>query len=161
MKTIASFTVDHKKLKTGLYVSRKDYLNYGGVVTTFDLRLKKPNKEEPLSTASAHTIEHLAATYLRNDELWGERVVYFGPMGCRTGFYLIMDGDLDVQDVLPLVVRTFDFISEYEGVIPGTTEKECGNYLDHDLEEARADATDYYNVLIKGTKTNFNYPGVK
>ncbi len=161
MDKIASFQIDHKKLKPGLYVSRKDVVTEREVVTTFDVRLKRPNVEEPMTTASAHTIEHIAATYLRNDPLWGERIIYFGPMGCRTGFYLLMAGDLEVMDVLPLVERTFEFVADYEGEIPGSQEIECGNYRDHDLEEARVDATDYYNVLVTAKKTNFTYPTKK
>ncbi len=161
MDKIASFQIDHKRLKPGLYVSRKDVVLEKEIVTTFDVRLKRPNIEEPMTTASAHTIEHIAATYLRNDSLWGERIIYFGPMGCRTGFYLLIAGDLEVMDILPLVERTFEYVLDYEGEIPGSKEIECGNYLDHDLDEAKLDATDYYNVLVTAKKTNFNYPPLK
>ncbi len=161
MDKIASFQIDHKKLKPGLYVSRKDVVVEREVVTTFDVRLKRPNVEEPMSTTSAHTIEHIAATYLRNDPLWGERIIYFGPMGCRTGFYLLIAGDLEVMDVLPLIIRTFEYVADYDGEIPGSAEIECGNYRDHSLEAARIDATDYYNVLVTAKKSNFVYPAHK
>ena len=157
METIPSFTVDHTKLKCGLFVSRKDII--GSVtLTTFDLRLKRPYHDPVMDTGSVHALEHICATYLRNDALWGDRVIYFGPMGCRTGFYLIMTGDLSSEDVLPLVERTFDYASEYTGEIPGATPKECGYCVDMDLELAKADAALFYNVLISPKKENLFYP---
>lgn len=141
MEKIASFRIDHEKLMSGLYVSRKD--TCGGVtVTTFDLRLTAPNREPPMSTGVMHTIEHLGATFLRFSEYGGD-IVYFGPMGCRTGFYLLMFGDLTSADVLPLVRRTFGFISSYEGEIPGALPSECGNWSDQDLAGAKAAAAKY------------------
>ena len=157
METIPSFTVDHLKLKAGLFVSRKDILG-SGVLTTFDIRMKRPYHDAVMETGSIHALEHLIATYLRNDPLWGDKVIYFGPMGCRTGFYLIMVGDLSSQDILPLMERTFDFVSDYEGEIPGATPKECGFCVDLDLEMAKADAAMYYNLLIAPKKENLVYP---
>lgn len=157
MQTIASFTVDHLKLKSGLFVSRKDIIG-SIVLTTFDLRLKRPYHDPVMDTASVHTLEHICATYLRNDPLWGDRVIYFGPMGCRTGFYLIMTGDLSSEEILPLIERTFDYASEYTGEIPGATPKECGYCVDMDLELAKVDAAMYYNVLIAAKKENLLYP---
>jgi len=157
METIPSYTVDHLKLKSGLFVARKDRIG-DAVVTTFDLRLKRPYHDPVMDTGSVHALEHICATYLRNDPLWGERVIYFGPMGCRTGFYLIMAGDLTSEDVLPLVERTFDFASDFEGEIPGATPKECGFCVDMDLELAKADAAMYYNILISPKKENLHYP---
>jgi len=156
-KNVASFQIDHTKLKCGLFVSRKDI--YGSnVITTFDVRMKRPYHDEVMTTGSVHALEHLIATYLRSDSLWGDKIIYFGPMGCRTGFYLIMAGDLDSQDILPLIERTFDFVSDYEGEIPAATPKECGFCYDMDLEMAKIDATMYYNVIIAPKKENLVYP---
>ncbi len=141
MEKIASFTIDHDKLLSGLYVSRKDSRD-GVTVTTFDLRLTAPNREPPMSTGIMHTIEHIGATFLRSSESGGD-VVYFGPMGCRTGFYLLMFGDLESADVLPLVRRTFEFISAFDGDIPGARPSECGNWSDQDLAGAKAAAAKY------------------
>ena len=145
MEKIASFRIDHEKLMSGLYVSRKD--TCGGVtVTTFDLRLTAPNREPPMSTGVMHTIEHLGATFLRSSESRGD-VVYFGPMGCRTGFYLLMFGDLQSADVLPLVRGTFEFIAAFDGDIPGASPSECGNWADQDLAGAKAAAAKYLSDL--------------
>lgn len=157
VSNVPSFKFDHTKLKCGLFVSRKDIMG-SGVLTTFDIRMKRPYHDEVMTTGSVHALEHLLATYLRSDPLWGDRVIYVGPMGCRTGFYLIMAGDLVPQDMLPLLERTFDFISEYDGEIPGATPKECGYCMDMDLAEARVDATMYYNVIINPKKENLVYP---
>lgn len=157
MQTIPSFTVDHLKLKSGLFVSGK-YEIGGSVLTTFDLRLKRPYHDPVMETGSIHALEHIIATYLRNDPLWGSRIVYFGPMGCRTGFYLIMTGDLSPEDILPLLERAFDYAAEFTGDIPGATPKECGYCVDMDLELAKADAALYYNILIDPKKENLNYP---
>lgn len=135
MQKIASFTVNHLKLMPGIYVSRKDHVGEG-IVTTFDLRLTAPNREPVMNTAECHTIEHLGATFLRNDPEYADRVIYFGPMGCRTGFYLILSGDYASRDILELVKRTFAFIRDYKGEIPGAAARDCGNYLDQNLSMA-------------------------
>ena len=129
MEKITSFTIDHIKLQPGLYVSRKDWVGQE-CVTTFDLRLTKPNDEPVMNTAEVHTVEHLAATYLRNEPAWKDKVLYFGPMGCRTGFYLLLAGDLTSKEVLPLVRDCFRFIADFQGDVPGASAKDCGNYLD-------------------------------
>lgn len=157
MDTIPSFTVDHLKMKAGVFVSCK-YALSNVILTTFDLRMKRPYHEPVMDTGSVHAIEHLAATYLRNDKMWGHKIIYFGPMGCRTGFYLIMLGDLMPEDILPLLERTFDFVSEYSGDIPGATPRECGFFIDMDLDSAKADAAMYYNLLIDPKKENLRYP---
>ena len=157
METIPSFTIDHTKLKCGLFVSRKDYIGTS-CVTTFDIRMKRQYHDEVMETGSVHALEHLIATYLRNDPLWGNKVLYFGPMGCRTGFYLLMAADLEAEDILPLIERTFDFAAEYEGEIPGATPKECGYCVDMDLAAAKNDAAMYYNVIINPKKENLHYP---
>ncbi len=157
MEVIPSFQVDHLRLKAGLYVSRRDQLGYD-YITTFDIRVKRPYQEEVMTTGSMHALEHICATYIRNDELWKNRIIYFGPMGCRTGFYLIVTGDVTTDMIRPLIERTFDYASEFEGEIPGATPKECGFCVDMDLEEAKRDAALYYNVIIDGKKENFNYP---
>ena len=136
MEKIASFTIDHNRLLPGSYVSRKDHIG-AETVTTFDLRMTAPNREPVMNTAEMHTIEHLAATFLRNDEEWKDRVVYFGPMGCRTGFYLLLAGDLTSEEIVPLIRRTFLFMRDYEGEIPGATPRDCGNYLDQNLGMAK------------------------
>ncbi|MGI6070737.1 MAG: S-ribosylhomocysteine lyase, partial [Blautia sp.] len=132
MEKIASFTIDHIKLQPGLYVSRKDQVG-SSVVTTFDIRMTSPNEEPVMNTAELHAIEHLAATYLRNDKDFGDKIVYFGPMGCRTGNYLLLIGDYESKDIVPLVTATFEFIRDFEGEIPGASPKDCGNYLDMNL----------------------------
>ena len=138
MEKIASFTVDHLTLEPGLYVSRIDRdPATGAVVTTFDIRLVAPNREPVMNTAEVHTIEHLGATYVRNDPAWTSRVVYFGPMGCRTGFYLVVFGEVTSREVLPLVRGLFAFVADFEGDIPGAAPEECGNYLDQNLPAAR------------------------
>lgn len=137
MEKIASFTVDHLTLEPGLYVSRVDRdPATGAVVTTFDIRLVAPNREPVMNTAEVHTIEHLGATYVRNDPAWTSRVVYFGPMGCRTGFYLVVFGEVTSCEVLPLVRGLFAFVADFEGDIPGAAPEECGNYLDQNLPAA-------------------------
>lgn len=135
MEKIASFTVNHLKLMPGIYVSRKDHVG-DEIVTTFDLRLTAPNREPVMNTAECHTIEHLGATFLRNDPEYADRVIYFGPMGCRTGFYLILSGDYESRDILELVKCTFAFIRDYKGEIPGAAARDCGNYLDQNLSMA-------------------------
>ena len=135
MEKITSFTIDHIRLQPGLYVSRKDAVG-SEAVTTFDLRLTSPNEEPVMNTAEVHTIEHLAATFLRNDPAWKDRVLYFGPMGCRTGFYLVVFGELTSEEILPLVRELFEFVAGFEGDIPGAAPEECGNYLDQNLPMA-------------------------
>ena len=147
MEKIASFTIDHNRLLRGIYVSRKD--NVGGdVVTTFDIRMKEPNREPTLHPGALHTIEHLAATYLRNDAEWKDRIVYWGPMGCLTGNYLLMRGDLESRNIVELMQRTFRFVADFEGEIPGAAAKDCGNYLLHDLPMARLEARRYLEEVL-------------
>lgn len=157
MEKIASFTVDHIKLLPGLYVSRKDKVG-AETVTTFDLRLTKPNEEPVMNTAEVHTIEHLGATYLRNEPTWKDKVLYFGPMGCRTGFYLLLAGDYSSRDVLPLVTECFRFIRDYRDAVPGASPKDCGNYLDMNLPMANYWGAKYVGVLENADKTRLNYP---
>ncbi len=157
MKKIPSFTIDHNQLLPGIYVSRKD--NVGNdVVTTFDIRMKAPNREPALHPGALHTIEHLAATYLRNNEEWQDRIVYWGPMGCLTGNYLLMKGDMKSEDIVKLMIDTFEFVANYDGVVPGTEPQDCGNYLLHDLPMARYEAKQYLNVLKNIKPENLNYP---
>ena len=159
MEKITSFTIDHIKLKPGIYVSRKDHFN-DTVLTTFDIRLTSPNDEPVLNTAEVHTIEHLAATYLRNDPIWKDRVVYFGPMGCRTGFYLILEGDLESKDIVSLMKDLFAFMAGFEGEVPGASPKDCGNYLDMNLSMANFLAKRYLdNVLYGIDDSRLVYPG--
>lgn len=157
VEKIASFTVDHIKLLPGLYVSRKDKVG-AETVTTFDLRLTKPNEEPVLNTAEVHTIEHLGATYLRNEPTWKNKVLYFGPMGCRTGFYLLLAGDYSSRDVLPLVTECFRFIRDYRDAVPGASPKDCGNYLDMNLPMANYWGAKYVGVLENADETRLNYP---
>lgn len=158
MKKIASFTVNHLDLLPGIYVSRKDNVN-GNILTTFDIRMTRPNYEPVLNTAEVHTIEHLAATYLRNHEEYGNRIIYFGPMGCRTGFYLIMTGDYDSKDIVELVKELFLFISEYEGEVPGASPRDCGNYLDMNLPMAKYVSKKFYTeTLMNIGDKNLIYP---
>ena len=160
MKTIASFTVDHERLLTGLYVSRVDMVG-DSAVTTFDLRMTRPNHEPVMGTAAVHTIEHLGATFLRNDPQWASRVVYFGPMGCRTGFYMILAGDLKSGDVFGLVKAMLEFIVGFEGDIPGAAAVQCGNYLDMNLPMAKYHAQKYLDeVFAHMDESRMNYPEV-
>ncbi len=157
MNKIASFTIDHIKLQPGLYVSRKDFIG-SETVTTFDLRLTSPNEEPVLNTAELHTIEHLAATYLRNEPNWKDKVIYFGPMGCRTGFYLLLAGDYTSRAVLPLVQACFDFIAAFSGDVPGASAKDCGNYLDMNLPMANYWGRKYAQLLDTIDDTRLVYP---
>ena len=160
MEKIPSFTIDHNRLKAGIYVSRRD--NVGGdVVTTFDIRMKEPNREPTLHPGAIHTIEHLAATYLRNDAEWKDRIIYWGPMGCLTGNYLLMRGELQPEDILQLIIRTFEFVADYEGEIPGAAPQDCGNWLLHDLPMARYESRRYVEVLRNATEENLRYPESK
>ena len=158
MELIASFTIDHMKLLPGVYVSRKDNVN-GNILTTFDIRMTRPNFEPVMNTAEMHTIEHLAATYLRNDENWGEKIVYFGPMGCRTGFYLILAGDYESKDIVKLLSDMFIFIRDFKDEVPGAAPEECGNYLDMNLNMANYLADKYLReVLDNITEERLVYP---
>jgi len=157
MEKIASFQIDHLRLKPGLYVSRKDKFG-GAVLTTFDLRFKEPNKEPVIDVPALHTIEHLGATFLRSHPEWAERVVYFGPMGCRTGCYLILEGDLDSQAALPLVREMIDWMAAFEGAVPGAAPAECGNWQEQNLNIARWEAARYAALLKNPGKENLNYP---
>ncbi len=157
MEKITSFTIDHIRLQPGLYVSRKDKVG-AEMVTTFDLRVISPNDEPVMNTAEVHTIEHLAATYLRNEPTWKDRVLYFGPMGCRTGFYLLLAGDLSSEDVLPLVKNCFSFIRDYRDPVPGTSPMDCGNYLDMNLPMANYWAGRYAALLEKAAYEQLHYP---
>ena len=157
MEKITSFTIDHNLLQPGLYVSRKDRIG-SETVTTFDLRLTSPNEEPVMNTAEIHTIEHLAATYLRNDPQWKDKVLYFGPMGCRTGFYLLLAGDYTSRSVLSLVTDCFRFIRDFAGEVPGASEKDCGNYLDMNLNMANYWGRRYVNLLENVTESRLVYP---
>lgn len=158
MDKISSFTVNHLKLKPGVYVSRKDKVG-DNIVTTFDLRMTRPNKEPVLNTAEVHTIEHLGATFFRNHKTFGSKTVYFGPMGCRTGFYLILSGDYESKDIIDLLTEAFKFMSTYEGEVPGAAAKDCGNYLDMNLPMARYVSKKYLNeVLLKISDETMTYP---
>lgn len=159
MKKIASFTIDHTRLEPGIYVSRRDTTPAGDVITTFDIRMTRPNREPALTPRTLHAMEHLAATYLRNSAEWGDRVVYWGPMGCCTGNYLLLQGDLESEDIVGLVRETMEFIAGYEGEIPGATPRDCGNYSFMDPEGARAAARRYLDeTLARLTPANLNYP---
>lgn len=158
MKKITSFTIDHIKLVPGVYVSRKDPVG-NETITTFDLRMTSPNDEPVMNTAEMHTIEHLAATFLRNHKEFGSRIIYFGPMGCRTGFYLLLAGDYESKDIVELMIELFQFIAEYDDEIPGASAKDCGNYLDMNLPMARYLAKKYLNeVLLSITEEQLYYP---
>ena len=157
MKKIPSFTINHNTLLRGIYVSRKDQVG-GETVTTFDIRMKEPNREPALHPGALHTIEHLAATYLRNHPKWAESIVYWGPMGCLTGNYLLMKGDLQSSDILELMQETFRFVAEFEGEVPGAAPKDCGNWLLHDLPMARFESAKYLEVLMQAGPENLNYP---
>ncbi len=158
MEKIASFTIDHDRLLPGIYVSRKDKVG-SEVITTFDIRLKKPNIEPCMTAAAIHTAEHLLATYIRNDEQWGKKTVYIGPMGCRTGFYAIFAGDLTSRDILPLIKDAFAFMADYEGEIPGSKRAECGNCLDHNLAYCKWEAKKFLDEILSDIKEeNLRYP---
>ncbi len=157
MEKITSFTIDHIRLQPGLYVSRKDKVG-AETVTTFDLRLTSPNEEPVMNTAEVHTIEHLAATYLRNDAAWKDKVLYFGPMGCRTGFYLLLAGNYESRDVLELVKGCFRFVAEFTGEVPGASARDCGNYLDMNLPMANYWGKRYSALLENIDDTRLSYP---
>lgn len=158
MKQIASFTVDHIRLLPGIYVSRKDKVG-NELVTTFDLRMTQPNHEPVMNTAEIHTIEHLAATFLRNHPNFADNMIYFGPMGCRTGFYLILSGDYESKDIVPLMIELYEFIRDFKGDIPGASAINCGNYLDMNLPMANYLAKKYLDGILYHIKEeNLIYP---
>ncbi|MDY2790582.1 MAG: S-ribosylhomocysteine lyase [Lachnospiraceae bacterium] len=158
MEKIASFTVNHLDLLRGIYVSRKDRVG-NTVVTTFDLRMTRPNKEPVMNTAEIHTIEHLGATFLRNKEGISEKTIYFGPMGCRTGFYLILSGDYESRDIVGLITEMYEFIRDFEGDVPGASPRDCGNYLDLNLSMAKFHAKRFLDeTLYHITEKNLLYP---
>ncbi len=157
MEKITSFTIDHIKLQPGVYVSRKDRVG-AETVTTFDLRFTSPNEEPVLNTAEMHTIEHLAATYLRNEPTWKEKVLYFGPMGCRTGFYLLLSGDHESKEILPLLLGCFRFVADFQGDVPGASARDCGNYLDMNLPMANYWGRRYAALLENITDDRLVYP---
>ncbi len=155
---ITSFTIDHNKLQPGVYVSRKDPVGEC-TITTFDLRMTSPNEEPVMNTAEVHTIEHLAATFLRNHKEFGEKTIYFGPMGCRTGFYLLLAGDYESKDIVPLMIELYEFIRDYKDEVPGASPKDCGNYLDMNLCMANYLAKRYLdNVLYQIDASRLVYP---
>ena len=158
MKKIASFTVNHLTLLPGVYVSRKDHIG-AEVVTTFDIRMTRPNFEPVMNTAEVHTIEHLGATFLRNHKEYEDKIVYFGPMGCRTGFYLILAGDYESRDIVELLKEMFVFMKDFKEEVPGAAARDCGNYLDMNLPMANYLAKKYYEeVLCQISEERLNYP---
>lgn len=159
MQKIPSFTIDHNRLLRGIYVSRRDVTPSGDVLTTFDIRMTEPNREPALSPEALHAMEHLAATYLRNNPRWKERIVYWGPMGCCTGNYLIVQGELDSADVVDLMRDTMDFIAGFEGEVPGASPRDCGNWSFMDLEAARREARRYLTEVLADIRPdNLVYP---
>lgn len=158
MEKITSFTIDHIKLQPGVYVSRKDPVG-DQVITTFDIRMTSPNEEPVMNTAELHAMEHLAATFLRNHKEFGPKVIYWGPMGCRTGNYLLLNGDYESRDIVPLMIEMFEFIRDFEGEIPGASAKDCGNYLDMNPGMAKYLANKYLNdVLYDIRPDRLTYP---
>ena len=158
MNKITSFTIDHIRLIPGIYVSRKDSVN-GQIITTIDIRITSPNDEPVMNTAEIHTIEHLGATFLRNHEVYKDQVIYFGPMGCRTGFYLLLADDLTSSEILPLMKEMFSFIASFKGEVPGASAKDCGNYLDMNLPMANFLARKFLEeVLTDIREEQLNYP---
>lgn len=158
MNKITSFTIDHIRLIPGIYVSRKDSVK-GHIITTFDIRMTNPNEEPVMNTAEIHTIEHLGATFLRNHEVYKDQVIYFGPMGCRTGFYLLLADDLTSSDIVPLMKEMFSFIASFKGEIPGASAKDCGNYLDMNLPMANFLARKFFEEVLTDIRNDqLNYP---
>ena len=149
MNKIASFTVNHLNLLPGVYVSRRDYIG-SEVVTTFDLRFTRPNLEPPMDNPGIHSIEHLVATFLRNHPVWSDKTIYFGPMGCRTGFYLILVGSYESKDIVPLLKEMYRFMADFEGEVPGASAKDCGNYLDMNLSMANYLGKKYLDEVLYG-----------
>ena len=157
MEKIASFTIDHLRLLPGVYVSRVDQIG-AETITTFDLRMTRPNEEPVMNTAEVHTIEHLGATFLRNHPQWKDRTIYFGPMGCRTGFYLLLAGKLESRDIVPLLVEMFQFIRDFRGDVPGASARDCGNYLDMNLPMANYWGAKYAALLETIDESRLVYP---
>ena len=158
MEKITSFTIDHLRLVPGVYVSRVDYVE-GHPITTFDLRMTSPNDEPVMNTAEVHTIEHLAATFLRNHKDYADKTIYFGPMGCRTGFYLLLSGSYESRDIVPLMIEMFTIIAEFDDEVPGASPKDCGNYLDINLPMARYLARKYLDEVLEHiTEKQLIYP---
>ncbi|HEY5555656.1 S-ribosylhomocysteine lyase [Acetobacterium sp.] len=158
MKKIASFTVNHLELLRGVYISRIDHCGDHSI-TTFDIRMKEPNREPVINTAELHTLEHIGATYLRNDPVLSDEIVYFGPMGCRTGFYLLMKGNLTPKEIMPLVLKLYSFMAEFDEAIPGADPRDCGNYLDMNLPMARYEANKFLAEVLENIQPeNMNYP---
>ncbi len=158
MEKIASFTIDHIKLQPGIYVSRKDHVG-AETITTFDLRMTSPNEEPVMNTAEVHTIEHLAATFLRNHPVYKDKTIYFGPMGCRTGFYLLLAGDYESADIVNLMIEMYEFIRDFTGEVPGASPKDCGNYLDMNLGMAKYLAKKYLDTVLYDIKPErLSYP---
>lgn len=158
MEKIASFTIDHIKLQPGIYVSRKDHVG-AETITTFDLRMTSPNEEPVMNTAEVHTIEHLAATFLRNHPIYKNKTIYFGPMGCRTGFYLLLAGDYESADIVNLMIEMYEFIRDFTGEVPGASPKDCGNYLDMNLGMAKYLAKKYLDTVLYDIKPErLSYP---
>lgn len=158
MEKIASFTIDHIKLEPGIYVSRRDFIG-AEVITTFDLRMTSPNDEPVMNTAELHTLEHLGATFLRNEPTYKEKVIYFGPMGCRTGFYLLLSGDYESKDIIKLITDMYEFMRDFRGEVPGASAKDCGNYLDMNLDMANYLAKRYLeNTLYSIDEKHLVYP---
>ncbi len=157
MEKIPSFNVDHNKLLKGVYISRQDRVGRE-IITTFDIRMKRPNLEPVMDVPAIHTMEHLGATYLRNSPEWKERVIYFGPMGCRTGHYLILAGNIKPMEIQTLLIDLFQFMADYNGEIPGATAKDCGNYLSMDLPMAKYESTIFLDTLKNLNSMNTVYP---
>lgn len=158
MEKISSFTVNHLDLLRGVYVSRKDYIG-DSVITTFDIRMKRPNVEPVMNTAEMHTIEHLSATFLRNHDSYNDKTIYFGPMGCRTGFYVIFKGDLESKDIIQILIEMFTFVSNYEGEVPGASARDCGNYYDMNLPMAKYESKKFLTEILEKIKDeNLHYP---
>ena len=158
MEKIPSFTINHNLLEPGIYVSRRDVTPSGDVITTFDIRMTRPNREAALDPRALHAMEHLAATFLRNHPEWKDRIIYWGPMGCCTGNYLLIQGDLESRDILPLIQETMQFVADFEGEVPGATPRDCGNYSYMDLPEAKKAARKYLEQLSDASDRNFSYP---
>lgn len=158
MEKIPSFIINHNLLEPGIYVSRRDVTPSGDVITTFDIRMTRPNREAALDPRALHAMEHLAATFLRNHPEWKDRIIYWGPMGCCTGNYLLIQGDLESRDILPLIQETMQFVADFEGEVPGATPRDCGNYFYMNLTEAKKAARKYLEQLSDASDRNFSYP---
>ena len=159
MEKIASFTIDHERLEPGIFLSRRDTTPAGDVISTFDIRLTRPNREPAADPKALHAMEHLAATFLRNHPQWRDRIVYWGPMGCLTGNYLLLSGDYTSNDILPLIRETMAFVADFEGEVPGATPRDCGNYSFMDLAEAKRIARKFLTEILDDPQDcNLNYP---